>query len=231
MGTKLEFTMKKTITLCIALLSILNCGCQRTSREMWEDTKSSGRYFSRGFRSLLGGHEDMNYAYQPTWSQDAEFIPLTSEENEGKPIVYDSVPLAKESPGDPGSSVPGIEGFDSPKGKLAQLFSNIHFKLDQFEIHGEQNLQTLHQIARHLEKNPSTYLFIEGHADERGAAAYNLALGSRRANAIRAYLISQGVNPDQLFTISYGKERPIVQGHNEDSWGKNRRGQFKIHAR
>jgi peptidoglycan-associated lipoprotein len=224
--------MRRVLTVSITLLSLMTCGCQRTEREIWEDTKTCGRYLNRGFRSLLGGHEDgREYAYRPSWDQDAEFIPLTSEENEGKPSLRDSIPLAKDSPGDPGSPIPGINSFETPKGKLAQLFSNVHFKLDQYEIHGEQNLHTLHEIARYLEKNPTTYLFVEGHADERGAAAYNLALGSRRANAIRAYLISQGVNPDQLFTISYGKERPIVQGHNEETWGKNRRGQFKIYAR
>lgn len=221
----------KASFLILCCISALSCGCQRSSNEMWNDTKTSGRYFSKAFSSLLGGHEDgRTYAFESSWDRDAEFIPLTSEENEGKPVVHESVPLAKESPGDPGSLIPGINAFTTPKGKLAELFNNIQFKTDQYEIRGEQNLRTLHQIARHLEKSPTTYIFIEGHADERGAAAYNLALGSRRANAIREHLIAQGVNPDQLFTISYGKERPLANGHGEEVWSRNRRGEFKIYA-
>jgi peptidoglycan-associated lipoprotein len=69
---------------------------------------------------------------------------------------------------------------------------------------------------------------IEGHCDERGTAEYNLALGERRAVAVKTYLVSLGISPDRLRTVSYGKEFPFDPGHTEDSWSKNRRAQFVI---
>jgi peptidoglycan-associated lipoprotein len=65
---------------------------------------------------------------------------------------------------------------------------------------------------------------IEGHCDERGTREYNLALGERRANAVKNYLVALGVDPNRVTTISYGKERPAVEGSNEYSWSQNRRG-------
>ncbi len=79
--------------------------------------------------------------------------------------------------------------------------------------------------------HPNIYIFIEGHTDERGPQAYNLALGSRRANTVRNLLINEGVDPDRLFTISYGKERPVILERHEEGWAKNRRGEFKIYER
>ena len=69
-------------------------------------------------------------------------------------------------------------------------------------------------------------LRLEGHADERGTVEYNLALGERRAEAARAYLIDLGIDPDRMTTISYGEERPAVQGANEAAWSQNRRDEF-----
>lgn len=69
---------------------------------------------------------------------------------------------------------------------------------------------------------------IEGHCDERGTDAYNMALGERRAEAAKAYLVNLGVNPSQIDTISYGEERPVDMGHDEAAWSKNRRAHFSI---
>ncbi len=69
---------------------------------------------------------------------------------------------------------------------------------------------------------------IEGHCDERGTDAYNMALGERRAEAAKAFLVNLGVNPSQISTISYGEERPVDMGNNEAAWAKNRRAHFKI---
>jgi peptidoglycan-associated lipoprotein len=75
-----------------------------------------------------------------------------------------------------------------------------------------------------LKKYPNDQLVIEGHCDERGTREYNLALGERRANAVKDFLVSQGVQVARLKTISYGKERPAVLGSNETAWAQNRRG-------
>ena len=79
-----------------------------------------------------------------------------------------------------------------------------------------------------LRRYNSWIVTIEGHCDERGTAEYNLALGERRAVAVKTYLVSLGISPDRLRTVSYGKEFPFDPGHTEDSWSKNRRAQFVI---
>jgi peptidoglycan-associated lipoprotein len=85
--------------------------------------------------------------------------------------------------------------------------------------------------AELLKKYPSWMITIEGHCDERGTAEYNLALGERRAVAVQTYLVSLGIPPDRLRTVSYGKEFPFDPGHNEDAWAKNRRAHFVITAK
>ena len=75
-----------------------------------------------------------------------------------------------------------------------------------------------------MKQYPSVSIMVEGHADERGTREYNIALGEKRASAVRNYLIANGVEPSRLQTISYGKERPAVMGAEETSWAQNRRG-------
>jgi peptidoglycan-associated lipoprotein len=219
-----------TVTLLATLMS--STGCHRTSREVWEDTKTCGRYLDRGLRSLLGQHIDTReYApYEAVWEEASEpFIPLAGAPQWHE--VGNTLPAAKEAPGDPGSPIPGIDGFTSPMGEMAKLFRNIHFETDYYAIKGTDNVQTLRQISNYLSAHPRVYVFVEGHADERGAAAYNLSLGVKRANAIRVFLIENGAHPDQLFTVSYGKERPVAFGHDEEAWHQNRRGQFKVYEK
>jgi peptidoglycan-associated lipoprotein len=79
-----------------------------------------------------------------------------------------------------------------------------------------------------LKKYPMWVVTIEGHCDERGTAEYNLALGERRAVAVKTYLVSLGIPPDRVRTVSYGKEFPFDPGHNEGAWSKNRRAHFVI---
>ena len=83
--------------------------------------------------------------------------------------------------------------------------------------------ETLRKQATYLRKNKSLNVTIEGHADERGTREYNLALGERRANAAKDYLITYGISADRISVISYGKERPVDSGSNPLSWSKNRR--------
>ena len=82
---------------------------------------------------------------------------------------------------------------------------------------------TLRKQAAWLRKNPSINVVLEGHADERGTREYNLALGERRANAAKDYLMTYGISSDRISVISYGKERPVDSGSNPLSWSKNRR--------
>ena len=82
---------------------------------------------------------------------------------------------------------------------------------------------TLRKQATYLRKNKKLNVTIEGHADERGTREYNLALGEKRAQAVKNYLVGLGINPDRVSTISYGKERPAVVGSNDGAWAQNRR--------
>jgi peptidoglycan-associated lipoprotein len=115
--------------------------------------------------------------------------------------------------------IPGIEGevFEST------LLKAIHFDFDKYDIR-PGDAEILKENAAVLKKYPGVKIQIEGHCDERGTVEYNLALGERRANSTKKYLISLGISTDRISTISYGKERPLDPGHNEEAWAKNRRG-------
>ena len=81
-----------------------------------------------------------------------------------------------------------------------------------------------------LNRYPNYTAVVEGHADERGTRQYNIALGARRANSVKAFLVSQGVAPSRLTTVSYGKERPIDARSNEEGWARNRNGYTNLRA-
>ena len=99
----------------------------------------------------------------------------------------------------------------------------VFFATDQHRL-DSQAQATLQRQAQWLQSNPGTSVTIEGHADERGTRQYNLALGARRANSVRRYLVSQGVAPNRLQAVTFGKERPVALCSNESCWGQNRRG-------
>jgi peptidoglycan-associated lipoprotein len=101
------------------------------------------------------------------------------------------------------------------------------FLLDSAEL-DDSGRAVVTANAEILKKYSTWQITVEGHCDERGTAEYNLALGERRAVAVRAYLVSLGISPDRLRTVSYGKEFPFDPGHTEDSWSKNRRAHFVI---
>jgi peptidoglycan-associated lipoprotein len=106
-------------------------------------------------------------------------------------------------------------------------FSDLYFMYDRAEIE-QASKKVLANISRWLNAHPSKHLLIEGHCDERGTREYNLSLGEQRSLAVRRYLTSLGINPKKLHTISYGEERPAVQGHDEQAWQKNRRAHFLV---
>ena len=99
----------------------------------------------------------------------------------------------------------------------------IFFAYDKFDLSKEAQ-QTLMRQVKWLNDHSSFKMTIEGHADERGTREYNLGLGERRANAVKNFLVNNGIAADRVETISYGKERPAVIGDNEAAWSKNRRG-------
>ncbi len=108
--------------------------------------------------------------------------------------------------------------------QMQQLQQNniVYFGLDKYDVQSDY-AQMLDQHAAFLRSNPSYKVTIEGHADERGTPEYNIALGERRASAVKMYLQGKGVSADQMSIVSYGKEKPAVLGHDESAYAKNRR--------
>jgi peptidoglycan-associated lipoprotein len=99
----------------------------------------------------------------------------------------------------------------------------VHFDYNRSDIKDEDR-GTLQRQASWLQRYPQVRVTVEGHCDERGTREYNLALGARRANAVKEYLVSLGVSSGRVDTISYGKERPICTDSTEECWAQNRRG-------
>ena len=108
--------------------------------------------------------------------------------------------------------------------------SDVFFDLDQAQIRDEAR-PTLQKDADWMKRWSATKVTIEGHADSRGSAEYNLALGDRRASAVRAYLVSLGIAADRIQVVSKGKEAPFCTEENEACWQQNRRGHFVITAK
>jgi len=239
---------KQFFWLYIISMAVLTVGCQRSSNQFWEDSKSATRHISRGLRTMGGKHGDSRaiqyrddfmpvddgYYMDNNAAAMGDFIPLSDQPVDDQLAMADYVSRQPSmAPGDPGSPIPGISAFQDPNvnPRWAAIFRNINFDYNSNLIKGPNNLNTIRTIADYMKRNPGMYVFVEGHCDERGPEAFNLALGSRRSNAVRNMLIQEGVNPDNLFTISYGKERPLLYDHNEESWGQNRRAEFKIYQR
>jgi len=132
-----------------------------------------------------------------------------------------------ETPSTP--SHPSMSESASLAAALAARLGDIHFEFDKSVIR-DTDKPILLENADLLKGSQSLRVVVEGHCDERGTTAYNLALGERRANATRRYLIALGVSPAQLSTVSYGEERPLCTMSDESCWGRNRRAHLTVAA-
>jgi peptidoglycan-associated lipoprotein len=118
------------------------------------------------------------------------------------------------------NTAPAVSPLDDPSSPLAQRV--VYFDFDKSDVKPEY-LDTLTAHAKYLVANPTQKIRIEGYTDERGTVEYNIALGDRRAQAVRRFMLFQGVSADQISTVSYGEAHPADGGHEESSWSKNRR--------
>jgi peptidoglycan-associated lipoprotein len=134
-------------------------------------------------------------------------------------------PLPLAASGQTSASLPAPREFSA----TAEL-KPIHFDFDRSEIR-PPDASILDANARWLQTNREVLVLIEGHCDERGTDAYNLALGERRARSARDYLVAQGVAADRLTTVSYGEERPVCREPSEGCWRQNRRAVFLVKPR
>ena len=199
--------IKKSLTVfvCILCLGLLLAGCPKTKVAV-----------SRDQASVQSAEEAARREREAREAKERELAKLREEELQ-KPAggEVEKTLVAKKEP--------GIEGevFET------KLLKDIYFEFDKYEIRREDEA-VLKENAAFLKNNPKMKVQIEGHCDERGTVEYNLALGERRANYAKKYLVSLGIAPDRISTISYGKERPLDPGHNEEAWAKNRRAHIVV---
>ena len=138
------------------------------------------------------------------------------------PTAPPSYPSQPMPPAGPNGPVPGsIQDF------VVNVGDRVYFDFDQFDIRADA-APVLNAQAQWLLRYPSVMVRIEGNADERGTREYNLALGARRANSVRDYLIARGVQAARISTVSFGKERPIDPGTSEEAYQRNRNGHTAI---
>ena len=136
------------------------------------------------------------------------------------PAPGEAPPAATPAPGAP--PVDSVAPGSAADFRRSITSDTVNFGLDQSDIDATARA-ILDTQAEWLNRYPNVRVTVEGHADERGTREYNLALGERRANAAKNYLATRGVSSSRISTISYGKERPVALGSDEESWAQNRR--------
>ena len=119
-----------------------------------------------------------------------------------------------------------VETMSQKLARIKGMLEVVHFAFDRYDL-DDQNRALLKKNADVLKSNADVTIVIEGHCDERGTIEYNIALGERRANSVRDYLTSLGVDSSRMRIISYGEEKPEDLGSNEAAWAKNRRAEFQ----
>jgi peptidoglycan-associated lipoprotein len=146
--------------------------------------------------------------------------PKTAETPVTRPATPGESP--KPAAAQPAAAAPAAQPVPGPS-----PLKDVFFDFDKSVVRDDQKA-AINDNVGWLKTNGKAKILIEGHCDERGTAEYNLALGERRAKAVKDYLIAAGIAADRISTISYGKERPFVLGHDESAWKWNRRGHFTI---
>jgi peptidoglycan-associated lipoprotein len=145
-----------------------------------------------------------------------------------KPVATTPEPMAPATPAAP-PSTPVEAARRAIEAARAVLLQTIYYDYDSDELRSDARA-VLDDKLRVLNANPGLRIRIEGHCDERGTDQYNLALGRRRADQAKRYLLDRGIDASRIETMSFGRERPAAMGSSEDAWAQNRRGEFQIVA-
>lgn len=135
--------------------------------------------------------------------------------------------LAQQGPGVTGQG--SLEALKEGTTPQTGVLADVYFEFDRSELAAEAR-EVLQRNSDWIKENPGVQIEIEGHADNRGTNEYNLALGSRRAQAVKDYLVTLGVAPERFSTISYGEELPVCGESSEECWQMNRRAHFVVRA-
>lgn len=138
--------------------------------------------------------------------------------------VTEPPPVVEAPPAPPATAPAAVPEHVST---MAQNFARVHFEFDSSDL-AEGSQAALNDNVKIMQAHTDVKLQVQGHADERGTTDYNLALGQRRAEAIRTHMINQGIAPSRLAVVSFGEEMPLEPGSNERAWAANRRAEFII---
>lgn len=226
----MRFKIRFLSSFLLLIFSLFNVGCNRNTCQTWEDVKTASRYLKKGFYTLWGGSSDSRLIDEEEdfkGPKEEEFISLKESDLNSQSFEDVAIPQPKDLERKAG--IQGMERFSIPPSSLANVFRTVYFETDDHVIRDKEDLITISRITQYLKKNPQACILVLGHCDERAAAAYNMALGTRRANHVRVLLVKQGVDPNRIYTISCGKEQPAALGHSPEDWRKNRRVEFKIY--
>lgn len=185
------------------ILTVGAVGCKRTPKNVT---------FIPGAKPVVGPDQPNPMAGNPT-------IPP------GRSI--DQGPTPGSSSIDPKTGTADLVGRDENFNADPDTFKEqtVYFAFDSSTVRPEDKSK-IDAVAAYLKGQPTFHLRVEGHCDERGTEEYNRALGERRAQAVREYLISVGIAAERVGTLSFGEDKPAVLGHDETAWTKNRRGEF-----
>ena len=199
-------------SLCLAVVVVLvccfggltGCGSKSSGPEISESRKPEGHGMSSGGGTLVAG-----------------------------PVIDEEALAGQEEPLDQGASAPFSQDPDSEAhravyGRSTAPLYPVFFAFDSSAILDDQ-LDNLQSSGQHLMANQAMKVMVEGNCDERGTADYNLALGELRALNVKKYLVNLGVATERITTVSYGSQRPLYPGHDEESWAKNRRADLVSH--
>ncbi len=199
-------------TIALAVTALFLTGCPKRP-EVVETVPPPGAQH---------GQAGIPPAPKPATPSEKSPTEVAVQSPEARPTETGAVPEAKIAEAEVGQ--------DASAATLALELKDVYFDFDQSAIR-EDSKKLLNENAEWFRKHAAAKVTIEGHSDERGSSEYNLALGDRRARATRDYLVAAGVAAARISTISYGKERPFVQGHDESAWRWNRRAHFAVSAK
>ena len=146
-----------------------------------------------------------------------------------KKEVSEEIPVQETTPPPPTDTTPTVkeELPPTPSRLEESQFQTVYFDFDKYNLRSDAKASLDHNYGL-LNEHPDAIIKLEGHCDERGTVEYNLSLGEKRAKACQDYLVGLGIQPQRISITSFGKERPVDPGHNEDAWSKNRRGEFHV---
>lgn len=187
-------------------------------------------FFSMGLLTACGAPPGAPPESGPDLTEGAEAASSTAAAGKQQTESRQGEALNRPDAGETGFE--GPDGFGNETGHQGDDFieepeHRVYFNFDSALLPDESRRVLMENLAW-LERVTWSELIIEGHCDERGTREYNLALGQSRADVVKQFLVSQGVDSTRIRTISYGKERPLVSGHDEFAWSKNRRSELVL---